>query len=117
MYMYLQYALYYFAFVSIRHTGVCIAVACARRPQKVMDMSNLINIGMDVFLVVLLTVFGTQVLFGEDAKQCSYQSESLMKWWILSTCCLIYGWVYSALLCIGLAGLPLILVFWCFYKM
>lgn len=40
-----------------------------------------------------------------------------MRWWILSTCCLIYGWVYSALLCIGLAGVPLILVFWCFYKM
>ena len=59
MYMYLQYALYYFVFVSIRHLCICVAIPCAQRPQSLMDKSNLVYIGMDVFLVVLLTVFGT----------------------------------------------------------
>ena len=80
-----------------------------------MDVSNLLYVGLDVFLVVILTVYGTQALFDEQAMDCRNHSNALMQWWVVSVCCLLFGWIYSGLLCLGLASMPLVLVFWCFY--
>ena len=80
-----------------------------------MDVTNLIYIVIDVFLVVTLTVYGTQALFDPQAMDCRLNSPTLMQWWVICVCCLLFGWVYSGLLCLGLASMPLILVFWCVY--
>lgn len=114
---YLTISLYYFMFVSLRHLLICLLVPCSRKPQRLMDVSNLVYIGLDVFLVTILTVYGTQALFDQSAIDCRYQSNALMQWWVICVCCLLFGWIYSALLCLGLASMPLILVFWCFYQM
>jgi hypothetical protein len=56
---YLTMTLYYFMIVSLRHLLIGLLVPCAKRPQRLMDVSNLVYIGADVFLVVILTVYGT----------------------------------------------------------
>ena len=117
MQRYLVYSLYYFLIVSIRHLLPVLLLPCTTKPQRLMDICNILYLAVDVFVVVLLTVYGTQALFNEVAMECRYESTELMRWWVVSVCTLLFGWVYTTLLCIGLASLPLICLFWCFYKM
>ena len=74
-------------------------------------------IGFDLFIVVVLTVFGGMCLFTEVTMNCKSSNPLLLEWWIISMCMFVYGVVYSLLLCIGLTSLPFILIFWCFYSM
>jgi hypothetical protein len=108
----------YFAFVSARNLCV-VSVAClAKRPQRVRDLSNILFIVLDLFLVILPTVYGTLALFQPYGLYCRDNGNpETFRWWVISVLCLVYGWVYSVLLCIGFTSLPLIVVFWCFYKM
>jgi len=71
---------------------------------------------VDLFYVVVLTVWGDICIFSDEAITCKDSAIiDLMNWWILSMVCLLYGLIYSLLLCIGLASLPFILIFWCYY--
>lgn len=95
-----------------------VLICCSKRPQKFRDLSNICFIMIDLFLVVILTVYGTNALFGESGLECRDNGDpNTFKWWVISVCCLVYGWVYSLLLLVGLTSLPLIIVFWCFYRM
>lgn len=108
----------YFAFVACRHMGVVVCLCFVKRPQRVRDLSNILFIVIDLFIVVIATVYGTKALFWTSGINCRDNGNpDTFKWWVISVLCLVYGWVYSVLLCIGLTSLPLIIVFWCFYKM
>ena len=73
---------------------------------------------VDLFYVVVLTVWGGICIFSDEAITCKDSAIiDLMNWWILSMVCLLYGLIYSLLLCIGLTSLPFILIFWCYYHM
>jgi len=61
-------------------------------------------------------VWGSTCIFSDEAIKCKDSAVTdLMNWWILSMVCLIYGMIYSFLLCVGLATLPLILICLCYY--
>lgn len=108
----------YFAFLTTRHLGVAVLLCFAKRPQKVRDLSSILFIVIDLFLVVVMTVYGTKALFDQNGLTCRDNGDpNTFRWWIISVCCLIYGWIYSVLLCIGFTSLPLIILFWCFYRM
>ncbi len=98
--------------------GVVVCLCFIKRPQRVRDLSNILFIVVDLFIVVISTIYGTKALFWTTGINCRDNGDPItFKWWVISVLCLVYGWVYSVLLCIGLTSLPLIIVFWCFYKM
>jgi type II secretory pathway component PulF len=71
-----------------------------------------------MFLVVLVTGYGTKALFEDSGIECRDNNDpNTFKWWVISVITLVYGWGYSLLLLIGLTSLPLIIIFWCFYRM
>jgi hypothetical protein len=108
----------YFAFVVVRNMMVVTVLCFAKRPQRVRDISNIVFLTMDIGMIPILSVYGTKSLFAETGTFCRDNGNpTTFKWWVISVCCLIYGWVYSVLLCIGLTSLPLIIIFWCFYRM
>lgn len=108
----------YFALVTTRHMFVVVLLCFAKKPQRVRDLSSIFFIVIDLFMVTVMTVYGTKSLFSPTGLACrDTGSPDNFKWWVISVCCLIYGWAYSVLLCIGLTSLPLIIVFWCFYRM
>jgi len=115
MALYLTYSMYYFIHASIRHFLICLLTPFVKRPQRLMDVSNFIYIAEDVLVVVALTVFGSQAIFDDKTMECRETSQAMLYFWVICVCVLVFGWVYSSLLCFGLASIPLILVFWCFY--
>jgi hypothetical protein len=118
MALYLMLMIYYFLFVGIRHILLCMMLPCVKRPQRLVDVSNIVYVVVDLFFVVVLSIWGAMCIFSEEAITCKDSTTiDLMNWWILSMVCLIYGMIYSLLLCIGLASVPLILIFWCYYHM
>lgn len=108
----------YFGAVAMRHFGVVVLLCFASRPQRVRDLSNILFIVIDIVVVTMATVYGTKALFEDHGLACRDNGDpNTFNWWVISCCLLIYGWIYSFLLCIGLTSLPLIIVFWCFYRM
>lgn len=98
--------------------GVVVLLCFAKKPQRVRDLSSIFFIGIDLFVVVIMTIYGTKSLFSGPGVLCRDNGDpDTFKWWVISVCCLVYGWAYSVLLCIGFTSLPLIIVFWCFYRM
>lgn len=115
---YLIVKVVYFAIVSFRHMAVVVLLCFAKKPQRVRDISSILFIVFDLCTVTILTVYGTKSLFSPEGLACRDSGgANNFRWWVISVCCLVYGWAYSVLLCIGLTSLPLILVFWCFYRM
>lgn len=116
MALYLMFMIYYFLFVGVRHILLCMMLPCIKKPQRLVDVSNIVYVVVDLFYVVVLTVWGGICIFSDEAITCKDSAIiDLMNWWILSMVCLLYGLIYSLLLCIGLASLPFILIFWCYY--
>lgn len=98
--------------------GVVVLLCFAKRPQRVRDVSSIFFIVIDLFMVTIFTVYGTKGLFSPEGLSCRDNGDpNTFRWWVISVCCLVYGWAYSVLLCIGFTSLPLIIVFWCFYRM
>ena len=57
------------------------------------------------------------VQFDEESDGCRASDDNwVILMYILSICCLLYGWIYVILLCCGLTSLPLIAIFWCCYR-
>ena len=81
------------------------------------DFANLLFIGFDSLFVSSLTIWGTMVQFDESADGCRGSDDNwVLLMYIFSICCLLYGWIYVILLLCGLTSLPLIAIFWCFYR-
>ena len=80
-------------------------------------MANVVFIAIDIFLFTAITFFGSKIMFSEETKACRDNGTDILMMWILGFCCLLYGWVYCLLLACGLTTLPLILIFWCVYRM
>ena len=115
---YLMIQAVYFGVIASRHFGVVVMLCFSARPQRVRDLSNILFIIADIAAVPLMSVYGTKALFMEQGVYCRDNGNpNTFNWWVISCCLLCYGWIYSFLLCIGLTSLPLIIVFWCFYKM
>ena len=74
-------------------------------------------IGFDAIFVSSLTIWGTMIQFEDGAEGCrSSENNWVLLMYIFSICCLLYGWVYVILLLCGLTSLPLLGIFWCFYR-
>ena len=116
---YLEYCAGYFGLCCLRQFIVCLLIPCTKQPQRLRDLANVVFIAIDIFLFTCLTVFGTKIMFADDTKACRQGEDgsNLLMMWIFSFCCLIYGWIYCGLLCCGLTTFPLILIFWCVYRM
>ena len=98
---------------------MCLLIPCTSKPQRLRDLANVVFITIDIFLFTSITVYGTKIMFSDNTKACREGDvgADLLMMWIFSFCCLIYGWIYCMLLCCGLTALPLILIFWCVYRM
>lgn len=108
----------YYGFLAFRHFCVLVLLFLTKNPYRVRDWSNLLFLIMDVVVVTFLTVYGTRALFSPIGLWCRDNNDpNTFKWWIVSMCCLIFNWLYDLLLLIGLTSLPLIVIFWCFYRM
>jgi hypothetical protein len=108
----------YFGFVAARNFAIVVLICYAKRPQRVRDLSNIAAIVVDLFIVVCATIYGSFSLFSPNSLFCRDNGNpDTFCWWIISMLCLVFGWIYTVLLCIGLTSLPLIIIFWCFYRM
>lgn len=108
----------YFGFLSARNMFVCALLCFAKQPYYIRDYSSVLFICFDFFSVIIMTIYGTKALFSTSGVNCrDNNGPDTFKWWVISMCFLIYDWGYGILLCIGFTSLPLIIVFWCFYRM
>ena len=116
---YLTYCALYFGFAALRQFVVCLLIPCTSKPQRLRDLANIVFIAIDIFLFTSITIYGTKIMFSDATKSCREGDvgADLLMMWIFSFCCLIYGWIYCLLLCCGLTTLPLIMIFWCVYRM
>jgi hypothetical protein len=116
---YLEIQFVFFGFMSLRNLAVCILICCCcvKKPQRVRDISNIFFILLDFVVVLLMSVYGTKALYSQSGVECRDNGDpNTFKWWVISMCCLAYGWIYSFLLIIGMTSLPLFFVFHCFYR-
>ena len=107
----------YFGLCAGRQLVIVVLISFARKPQKASDFANLLFIGFDAIFISSLTIWGTMAQFDEAADGCRKSDDDwVLLMYIFSICCLLYGWIYVILLCCGLTSLPLIAIFWCFYR-
>ncbi len=111
--------------VCMSYSGVCacrqliivVLISFTKLPQKTSDYANLVFIGFDAIFVSALTIWGTMIQFDEKNDGCKHSDDNwVILLYIFSICCLLYGWIYVILLCLGLSSLPLIAIFWCCYR-
>ena len=117
VHQYLTYCSYYFGFCAFRQLLVATLIPCTQKPYRLRDLANVVFIAIDIFLFTAITFFGTKIMFSDETKACRDNGTDILMMWIFGVCCLLYGWVYCLLLACGLTTLPLILVFWCVYRM
>ena len=114
---YMYICMVYFGVCACRQLIVCVLISCSQEPQKTSDFANLLFIGFDAIFVSSLTIWGTMVQFDEESDGCRASDDNwVILMYILSICCLLYGWIYVILLCCGLTSLPLLAIFWCCYR-
>jgi hypothetical protein len=95
-----------------------VLLCYAKNPHQVRDWSNILFLVVDVIFVTFLTVYGTRALFSPVGLYCRDNNDpNTFKWWVVSLCCLVINWMYDLLLLVGLTSLPLIIIFWCIYRM
>ena len=117
IYKYLYICMAYFGFCAFRQLVIVVIVSFAKHPQKTSDLANILFIGFDAIFISALTMWGTMIQFDEGAKDCRDTSDNwVLMMYIMNLGCLLYGWAYFILLCCGLTSLPLIAIFWCFYR-
>lgn len=114
---FLDYFIAYLFFVTTRHMVILFLLFCVKRPQRLRDFAFIVYIVLDIFFVMILTTYGTTIIFSDEALNCRQGSDYQLRWFVMSMFCLIFGWIYSVFLCIMLASAPIIVAFWCFYKM
>ena len=114
---YLVFASVYFGIAAARNMFVAAALCFSKRPQRIHDISVVFSILFDAAIVTIMTVYGTKSLFSPEGIICRDNGDpNTFKWWVIGCCCLVYGWAYGVLLCVGLTSLPLVIIFWCYYR-
>lgn len=115
---YLIFNCIYFSFLSARNFGVAVLLCRSNKPQVIRDWSSVIFLLTDAVLVSLMTLYGLKNLFEPEGLICRDNGEpETFQWWVISCVCLVIGLIYSALLCVGFASVPLIVIFWCYFKL
>lgn len=114
---YMLFFKWYFGLCAARQLVVCLVLKFTKQPQKTSDQAYLVFIILDAVFVSSLTVWGTMVQTDAAVSECRELGNNwVLLMYIFSICCLLYGWIYVILLCCGLTSLPLISIFWCFYR-
>jgi len=114
---YIFICMIYFGQCAFRQLVIVLLISFTKNPQKTSDFANLLFIAFDSLFVSSLTIWGTMIQFEDRASECRRTSDKwVLLMYVMSICCLLYGWIYVILLCCGLTSLPLIAIFWCYYR-
>lgn len=107
----------YAGICALRSLLIVVLISFTTSPQKTSDFANLLFIAFDAIFVSSLTIWGTMIQFDAPADTCrNSDDEWVILMYVMSICCLLFGWVYVILLCCGLTSVPLIAIFWCCYR-
>ena len=72
---FLDYFIAYLFFVTARHMLILVLLFFVRRPPRLRDFAFMVYVIIDIFFVMILTTYGTTIIFGEEALACRQGSD------------------------------------------